>query len=273
MAAAPESLRRIAAFAPQAAVVYGSGLSSFPDGAHVEAELPYAELGWPCTSVPGHANVLRLVSVATGSAPVVRLALACGRPHRYEGFGDAELETPVRGLATAGVRRLVLTNSCGALRPGAAVGRVVVCTDVVDLQAPPRGTDPELLPVCDRAAARRVAAALGAAAAGTGAYVAVLGPQFETPAEVAWLSLRGAVVGMSAAAEVRAARTAGVECCLLALVANVAAAVSSHEEVLAAGGRLSRLLAAGVVSVLRARWTGPDRSGAEGEGRWISPTT
>jgi purine-nucleoside phosphorylase len=181
--------------------------------------------------------------------------LACGRPHRYEGWSDDELEAPVRALAAAGVSRLLLTNSCGSLRPGAPVGRAVACSAVVDLQRPPTGDAPEILPLCGGDDAVRVAAALGEGTAPrAGTYISVCGPQFETPAEVAWLAGYGDVVGMSAAPEARAAAATGVECCLLALVANVAAAVDSHEDVLAAGGSLARLLAAGLTRAAFARW-------------------
>jgi purine-nucleoside phosphorylase len=261
MAEAPNAaLRRVAAWRPHAAAVYGSGLWALPEGARVEDEVPYDALGWPSGVVPGHQNVLRLARVAAGDGRELRLALACGRPHRYEGWSDDELETPVRSLAAAGVSRLVLTNSCGALRPGAALGRAVACSTVVDLQRPPRGDAPERLRVCSGEEARQVAAAIGeAAVAEAGTYVSVCGPQFETPAEVAWLAGFGDVVGMSAAPEARAAAATGVECCLLALVANVAAAVGSHEDVLAAGGRLARLLAAGLTPAVSARWPDLDR--------------
>jgi purine-nucleoside phosphorylase len=246
---------RVAAWRPHAAVVYGSGLWTLPEGARVEDEVPYDALAWPAGSVPGHQNVLRLAAVPVAGGGELRLALACGRPHRYEGWSDEELETPVRALAAAGVTRLVLTNSCGALRPVAEVGRAVVCSSVVDLQRSPAGDEPERLAVCGDDEAARVAAVLDAAAApGAGAYVSVCGPQFETPGEVAWLSRYGHVVGMSAAPEARAAAATGVECCLLALVANVAAAVDSHEEVLVVGGRLARLLAAGLTHAVTARW-------------------
>ncbi len=255
MAAGPEAvLRRLAAWRPHAAAVYGSGLWALPEGGRVVDEVPYDALGWPSGVVPGHLNVLKLVSVPAG-ARELRLALACGRPHRYEGWGDDELETPVRALAAAGVSRLVLTNSCGALRAGVPVGRAVVCSAVVDLQRPPAGDAPQTLALCGEDEAARVAAALGDdAAPQVGAYVSVCGPQFETPAEAAWLAGYGDVVGMSAAPEARAAAASGVECCLLALVANVAAAVGSHDEVLAAGGRLARLLAAGLTRAALARW-------------------
>jgi len=256
MAATPEAgLRRVAAWRPHAAAVYGSGLWALPQGGRVEDEIPYDALGWPWGAVPGHENVLRLTRVPVVDGRELRLALACGRPHRYEGWTDEELETPVRALAAAGVSRLVLTNACGALRPGARVGGVVTCSAVVDLQRPPAGDAPERLSLCADEDAARVAAALGAGAApAAGAYVSVCGPQFETPSEVAWLARYGDVVGMSAAPEARAAAAGGVECVLLALVANVAAAVGSHEDVLAAGGRLAGLLAAGLARAVSARW-------------------
>ena len=255
---------RLARFRAQAAVVYGSGLEALPPGARVEDELAYPELGWPCTAVPGHAGVVRLVSgVAAGKARL-RLALACGRPHLYEGWSDDELQRPVRDLAAAGVRRVVLTNSTGSLRQDIEPGDIVVCGDLVDLQAPPAEAEPPRLEVCPPEAAEAVAASLvtagerGATIAGvhTGTYVAVAGPQFETRAEVAWLAGYGDVVGMSAAPEVRAMRAAGAECCLLALVVNRAAAVGSHEAVLAFAGSLAVALSANLVDALQARWPG-----------------
>ena len=255
MAAPSAALRRLAEWRPHAAAVYGSGLWALPEGARVADEVPYDALDWPSGAVPGHQNVLRLATVPVPGAGRLRLALACGRPHRYEGWSDEELEAPVRSLAAAGVSRLVLTNSCGALRPRAAVGRAVVCSGVVDLQRPPQGETAERLDLCTDDDAARVATALGhGAVSAPCTYVSVCGPQFETPAEVAWLAGYGDVVGMSAAPEARAAAATGVECCLLALVANVAAAVGSHEDVLAAGGRLAGLLAAGLTAAVTARW-------------------
>jgi purine nucleoside phosphorylase len=84
--------------------------------------------------------------------------------------------------------------------------------------------------------------------------VAVAGPHFETHAEVTWLAGYGHVVGMSAAPEVRAALLAGAGCCLLALVVNRAAAIGSHEDVLAFAGRLAISLSANLTGALQARW-------------------
>jgi purine nucleoside phosphorylase len=254
MSPAADARGRVAAFRAHAAVVFGSGLAALPPGSALSAELGYERLGWPCSAVPGHRNVLQLVEVTAGASRGLRLALACGRSHGYEGWSQEELERPVHSLAAAGVSRFVLTNSCGALRPAVAPGEVVVCHSVVDLQAPPVGDKPAGLGVCSAAEAAAVAAALGSAH--TGVYVAVAGPQFETPAEVAWLARHGDVVGMSGAPEVRAARAAGAACCLLALVVNRAAAVGSHEDVLVFGGRLAGTLAAGLGAVVTARWPG-----------------
>jgi purine-nucleoside phosphorylase len=253
--AAPTMLRRVADWRPQVAVVFGSGLATLPKGASVETELAYEDLGWPCTAVAGHANRLRLAKMAGAGGRALRLAMACGRPHRYEGWDDEELERMVGDLATAGVGRLLLTHSCGALRLSSAPGHVVVCTAVIDLQAPPADNVPARLPVCAVEQAELVAGNLAEGMpVRTGVYVSVLGPQFETPAEVEWLASYGDVVGMSAAPEVRAARAAGIDCVVLAVVVNRAAAAGSHEEVLASGSRLAGRLSAGLLPAARARW-------------------
>jgi purine nucleoside phosphorylase len=296
--------RRAAAFGAHAAVVFGSGLAGLSQGAEVLAELSYEELGWPCTAVPGHANLLRLVSVpwpeapgATGASPGataslhsadaaaaagpaarLRLALACGRPHAYEGWSEDELRRPVAALCAWGVRRILLTNSCGALRSTVWPGEIVACHTIVDLQSPPLGAaaQPPHLRLCepDQAAAMAAAVAaspagLGGVTPGTGAYVAVAGPQFETPAEVAWLAGYGDVVGMSAAPEARAAQAGSATCGLLGLVANRAAAVGSHEDVLAVGAALAGGLAAALPAAVLARWPELTVTATQGE-PWTS---
>jgi len=254
------ALTRVASWAPDVAAVFGSGLASLSADLVVEHDFDYEDLGWPCTAVAGHANRLRLARTSAAGGRELKLALACGRPHRYEGWTDEELERPVRALAGCGARRLVLTNACGSLR-AVSQGALVVCDHVVDLQMPPAGTAPECLSVCSPEEAARIVTGLNAASCAddappsvAGAYVAVLGPQFETPAEVRWLARYGAVVGMSAAPEVRAARGTGVECLLLAVVVNQAAAVGSHDDVLATAGRYSSGLAAGLIIAAKARW-------------------
>lgn len=256
------------------AVVFGSGLAAIPDGAIIERQYALADYGWPAPAVAGHGSTLVAARLGpsigdadrgSGAGPAlddgaelrlppVRLALVHGRPHLYEGWSEAELERAVTDLASWGIRRFLLLNACGSLAEGIAVGEVVVGTELVDLQAPPVDAPPRL-PVCDPASAARVAAALAPGMrARTGVYVAVSGPQYETPAEAAWLAGHGDVVGMSTAPEVRAARRAGAELCLLSLVVNRAAAVGSHDEVLATAARFRAGVGAALEAVLAARW-------------------
>ena len=247
------------------AIVSGSGLALVPEGAEVTDQIDYADLGWPATCVAGHPNHLLLARWAPDGRRELRLLLACGRPHLYEGWSAAELARPVEDLAARGVRGLLLTNASGALDPTLAAGSAVVVTQVVDLQGEPRDEAP-VLPVTGAAEARRLAAALGPGlAARPGGYVAVPGPHYETPAEAAWLRRYGDVVGMSTAAEVRAAGRHGLPVRVLSLVTNVSGAALGHAEVLAAGGLLAEglgrglgALAAAFVAALEAAPAGPD---------------
>jgi purine-nucleoside phosphorylase len=189
-------------------------------------------------------------------------------PHRYEGWRDEDLERPLRDLAAAGVRRFMLVNACGGLGSVRA-GQTVVCEAVIDLQRPPRGPHPERLPVCSPAQAASTASLLsarlscspGAPGSVPGIYVALAGPQFETPAEARWLSRYGDVVGMSAAPEVRAAAACGAECMLIGVVANAAGGADTHAAVLEAASDCSRRLAAALIPAAAARW--PELAGPE----------
>ncbi len=217
-----------------AAVISGSGLAVVPGDLVVTDDIGYAELGWQVGAVAGHQGRLLVAG---------DVLLACGRAHSYEGFDEHQLEVPVRALAAAGVRRLVLTCACGSLRDDLGAGDGVVAHTVVDLRGASPGAVPPVTPVCTAGAAEETAAALGQdAAARSGVYVAVTGPQYETPAEAAWLAGMGDVVGMSAAPEVRAATDEGVAVRLLAVVANRAGASVGHEEVLAVAERVRRKL-------------------------------
>ncbi|HJW75247.1 MAG TPA: hypothetical protein VJ787_06205 [Thermoleophilia bacterium] len=214
--------------AAESAVIFGSGLAVVPAGATVEMELRYEGLGWAGLAVEGHAG--KLMSVLLDGR---RVLLACGRPHLYEGWSREELMRPVADLASWGVRRLVVTNACGGLGERAAPGTMVVVDELVDLQeAPPR--EPEVVPASSAEWAERCVERLATwFCVVRGRYVAVPGPQYETPAEARWLAGYGDVVGMSTAPEVRAAREHGLETAVLALVINRSGAATAHGEVLA----------------------------------------
>lgn len=246
MSAAGEAARR---FRAHAAIIFGSGLAVAPAGGEVVDRLRYADLGWPVSAVPGHENALLLASMGGR-----RLLLACGRPHLYEGRTRADLSAAMVSLAAWGVRRVILTNAAGGLAADVEPGSAVVAHQVVDLQQPP-ALAPEILPVCGVRRADAVCAALAAhLPARRGRYVAVPGPQYETPSEAAWLATFGDAVGMSTAPEVRAGAALGVEMVVLALVVNRAAAVADHAQVLEGHRVLAPRLASGLPAVLAAAW-------------------
>jgi purine-nucleoside phosphorylase len=236
------------------AVVSGSGLAVVPAGAEVVDEFRYDELGWPASGVPGHADRLLVADWPTPGRRPLRLLLACGRCHLYEGRAPRQVGRAVDDLVAAGVRGLLATNAVGALDPALDSGDAVVVTSVIDLQGALHGPT-RVLDVTDAHAAGRLARALSPHLRGSvGRYVAVPGPQYETPTEAAWLRSFGEVVGMSAGVEVRAARRHGLPVRVLSLVANRSGAVSDHAAVLGVAKlletRLSAALAALVAAVL-----------------------
>ena len=239
------------------AVVSGSGLATIPEGYRVEDERTYKELGWPVTDVAGHPNRLLVVRSPSGE----RTCLACGRPHPYEGWSAAEMERPLGDLSLWGVRAVVLTCAAGGLTEAAAPGTLVVVDEVVDLQSPQAGGEPPLLAATGPALADRAVGALSPhAAAVRGRYAAVWGPQYETPADAAWLAGLADVVGMSGAPEARAARRLGLTAVMVAAVVNRSGGAMDHEEVLGGGARLQSCLQAALAALLAA--VGPD--GARG---------
>jgi purine nucleoside phosphorylase len=217
------------------AVVSGSGLVAVPHGYQVIDELSYEELGWPATDVAGHPNRLLVARSPDGEGAF----LACGRPHAYEGWSAGELERPLDDLASWGVRAAVLTYAAGGLTSPAVPGCLVVVDGIVDLQSAPDAADPPLLTAtAPRLADRAVAALAPYLPALRGRYAAVWGPQYETPAEAAWLAGLADVVGMSGASEARAARRLRLAAVMVAAVVNRSSGAMDHDEVLSAGARL-----------------------------------
>jgi purine-nucleoside phosphorylase len=224
------------------ALVLGSGLGAFADELEDASSIPYAELdGMPESAVPGHAG--RLVA---GTCRGRRVLVQQGRVHLYEGWSPFEVTRAVRAFARVGVRAVLLTNASGGLHADWLPGTLMRVTDHVNLQgasplfAGEAGAhnpyDVELGSALDRAAA----------AAGvelrSGVYVGMLGPTYETPAEVRLLqSLGGDAVGMSTVAEAAAARASGLRVAAISCVTNPGAGLSpgpvSHADVVEAGKR------------------------------------
>ncbi len=231
--------------APDAAVILGSGLS--PEGIDsVIRDIPYSEIPhWPSGSVQGHAQKLSVVEWMGWTVAVLK-----GRVHEYEGYDWSEVQLPVRSLAGWGVRRLVLTTACGAVTEDLAPGDVVVVEEVVE---------PLMGPGMHASWARHMVAADagGARPAGfkCGTHASLPGPQYETPAELVHLGRLGvATVSMSPGAELRAAREAGQDVAVLAVVAN--SGDTTHEEVLHGAALASRSLARAVAGVFES-WGAP----------------
>ncbi|MGH3344836.1 MAG: purine-nucleoside phosphorylase [Carbonactinosporaceae bacterium] len=233
------------------AVVLGSGWVPAADALGTAVrELPVTDLpGFAPPAVQGHAGRVR--SLAVGSRRVLAFL---GRTHLYEGRGVAAVVHAVRTAAAAGCRVVVLTNGCGGLDEGSAVGEPVLISDHINLTgaSPVEGArfvdlvglySPRLRALC-----READPSLR-----EGVYVQLRGPHYETPAEIGMIrAIGGDLVGMSTALEAIAAREAGAEVLGLSLVTNLAAGITgqalSHEEVLAAGqtsaSRVGDLLAA-----------------------------
>jgi purine-nucleoside phosphorylase len=238
---------------PRVAVVLGSGLSGLADVATEAAVVGYGALeGFPRVgSVVGHAG--KLVVGLLGGVPVV---LFQGRAHQYQGVSALEAAYPTRLAAALGCDVLVVTNAAGGVVSRLSVGDLVVISDHMNLMGTnpltgwpgPEGGFP-FIPMRDaydpelRAIMLDVAARQGVKVA-EGVYAGLLGPSYETPAEVSMLAGLGAdVVGMSTVPEVIAARALGLRVLGMSLVTNAAAGVGlSHAEVLEAGDKAATQL-------------------------------
>lgn len=227
------------------AIVLGSGLGVLVERVQGARAIPYEELeGMPRSGVPGHAGKL-----VTGTLGGVRVVLQQGRVHLYEGFSAAEATLAVRAFARLGVGRLVLTNAAGSLRLDSPPGTLMRIEDHLDLQG--RVRIPRALAAAGTPWDPRLGAALDAAArqcgqsVPRGVYAALLGPSYETPAEIRMLRTFGAdAVGMSTVAEAAAAHAAGMRVvgvsCLTNYAAGVTADIPNHEEVVEEGRKASK---------------------------------
>lgn len=249
------------------AMVAGSGIELRLPEAQKLAEIPYHQVfPFPIHGLIGHTPTLSLWDVEGRGVLVFH-----GRFHLYQGYSAAHVAAIPRLAGLLGASTYILTNAAGALLPTLQPGSLVVLADHLNLQgANPlvgewgrwrepvfpdmtHAYDPEL-----RQLALRLAREAGFTVQ-EGVYAGVLGPSFETPAEVRMLAqLGGTVVGMSTVQEVIAARHMGLRVLGLSLVTNFAAGIAtqplSHEEVLEAGAqaqdKLVRLLGSLVKQVL-----------------------
>jgi purine-nucleoside phosphorylase len=246
----------IPADASPVAVVLGSGLGAFADQLAGARSIAFADLpALPPATIQGHAG--RFVLGDLAGVPVLAQQ---GRLHGYEGHDSATVAFPTRVLGVLGVRAFVLTNAAGGIAPELQPGDLMRITDHLNLTGrnPLTGPNEEMLgprfPDLSRAYSLELADALEAAASESGialrngVYAQLIGPSYETPAEVRMARLLGAdAVGMSTVPEVIVAAHMGIPCCAISCITNQGAGVSQqplrHEDVVAVARQVeSRLL-------------------------------
>lgn len=233
------------------AIVLGSGLKGFAARVDQAQSIPFGEVpGWPAPKVEGHGGAL--VTGLVGTTPVVCLT---GRVHLYEGWSPAEVVRPVRTLRHLGVPAFLLTNAAGGISDDLSAGDLMLITDHLNLTgcSPLVGAHaPELGPrFPDQTAvySPRLRALLeqGGVRLRPGVYAGLLGPSYETPAEVRMVQALGAdAVGMSTVHEAMALNAMAGEVVGLSLVTNLAAGIGdsplSHAEVVATGAQAAATL-------------------------------
>jgi purine-nucleoside phosphorylase len=248
---AADSIRAQIRGVPDVAIVLGSGLGDFANRLEDAVSMPYDTLPhWPASRVIGHEG--RLVVGASQGKMVAALA---GRCHLYEGHDPGTVTFAVRALGVLGVKTLILTNAAGGVNTGFAQGALMVIDDHINLT----GTNPLVGANDDRfgprfpdmsevysARLRAIADRAGKAIdllLPHGVYVALLGPSYETPAEIRFLRTIGVdAVGMSTVPEAIAARHMGMEVLGISCITNMAAGVLphplNHDEVMATARRV-----------------------------------
>jgi len=235
--------------APVAGIVLGSGLGGLAQRIEGAVRVPYADIpGFPAAAVAGHDGVL-----IAGTLAGRRVLCLAGRIHMYEGYSAALVGFPVRVLHALGATTLFLSNAAGGIRRTFVAGDLMMIADHINLMwANPligpllRGDErfPDMSAPYDPglcALLQSVAQDRGIALH-AGVYAALMGPTYETPAEVRMLERLGAdAVGMSTVPEVLVARAIGVRVAGVSLITNVAAGMAAHPlthtDVVVAGGR------------------------------------
>ena len=255
--------KRLGKLKPRIAIVLGSGLGFLADEVAEPIRIPYHTIpGFPEPGVAGHKG--ELVAGKLEGVPVI---VQAGRFHLYEGHPAAVTGLPARVFAELGVEILIVTNAAGGVRRTFPGGTLMLIADHINLMwrnpligQPEPGEqrfpimhepyDGELRALA-RAVAREERVSLE-----EGVYVGLLGPSYETPAEVRMLERLGAdAVGMSTVPEVLVARSRGVRCLGFSSITNPGAGITgealSHQEVLAVSEQVARRLSVVVKGVLR----------------------
>ncbi|RZU43351.1 purine-nucleoside phosphorylase [Edaphobacter modestus] len=250
--AAARYIKLLTPIQPRLGLILGSGLGDFAGKVEGALSIPYSEIpNFPVSTVVGHSG--KLVLGTLGSVPV---AVMQGRVHAYEGYSMKEVTFPTRVLGLLGVQRLIVTNAAGGINTSYGQGAIVAISDHINLTGANAVTGPNEPRFGDRffdmsqaySPALRKLAKEEAEKQGwkldEGVYLGVLGPSYETPAEIrAFRTLGADLIGMSTVHEVIVARHMGIEVLGLSVVTNMAAGVLdqpiNHEEVMETGRRIA----------------------------------
>lgn len=245
---------------PKAAIIVGSGLAEALTPFPILKSTPFHEIdGMPIPTVRGHGGVLNEVRIEDRSVLVFS-----GRSHLYEGMGMSAVLAPIHEARRRGVDALILTNAVGGLHPLLQVGDIVLASDIIDLtfkgqvvSEPPPSTMHRIFDPVWRARIERTAGERSIPYK-EGTYLQVLGPSYETRAEIRMAKRLGAdVIGMSTAREAKAAAALGLRVCTLSVVTNRLSDVRTppldHHDVVDAGkaaaGTLSKMLSTAIFAL------------------------
>jgi purine-nucleoside phosphorylase len=238
---------------PKIALVLGSGLGAFADEFQTATKISYAKIpNFPRSTAIGHQGQLVL-----GQVDGIAVAAMQGRVHLYEGYSAKQVAFPVRVFQRMGIKAIIVTNAAGGINLSYSEGALVVLRDHINLQ----GANPLIGPNDDRFGPRfpdltraydpefrRFVAEAGQKLAlnlHEGVYLALAGPNYETPAEIHSFRTIGAdLVGMSTVPEVLAARHSGIRVLGISCVTNMAAGITGRsltaEEVFETGNRVKQ---------------------------------
>lgn len=223
---------------PKIGIVLGSGLGIYIDQIQNKTIIPYQDIPhFKRTSVEGHSGALII-----GEVHGVTVAALQGRLHAYEGYAGEEIVLPVRTLAALGVETVFLTNASGGINPDFHPGDLVAITDHINLSGRNPLVGPNMaelgprFPDMGNAYDKEMREILHSVAKNhhveikDGVYCSVLGPTYETPAEIRMMRIIGAdLVGMSTVPEVIAANHMGVKVVGVACITNYAAGIKQEK--------------------------------------------
>lgn len=253
-----KQILRAISIKPRLAIVLGSGLSDFTRQIDNPDVIHYHKLaGFRKPTVPGHAG--NIVCGNLGSLPV---AVFSGRLHYYEGHLTADITFPVRVMSEMGIETVLFTNSAGAINRSFKPGELMILQDHINFMgdnplrgAPKDSRQPYFVDLSDAYDSRLIKLLLQAAGQPKprlGVYLALSGPNYETPAEITAFRKWGAdVVGMSTVPEAIVARQCGLRVAAISCITNMAAGITrtklNHQEVIKVAGasaqKLSKLIA------------------------------